>query len=153
MNKNIRDKRLEGFYRYESEISNARIKYFNKIINENPEMSIEKTGMITKLKGLYALREEYFRSKFNNPEKNKSINLKLIDDEIRQLEDELKKQQSTSLFTYKNDFVKLLNLLSQLLTKNSSKKLKNGINQILKELYNSKQYIIYIQYIKKYIIY
>ena len=55
------------------------------------------------------------------------------------MEDEFRKQQGSSVFTYKNDFVKLLNLLSQLLTKNSSKKLKNDINQILKELYNSKQ--------------
>ena len=43
------------------------------------------------------------------------------------------------MFTYQNKFVKLLTLLMQLLTKNNSKKLKDDINQILKELYNSKQ--------------
>ena len=118
-------KELKELYRYESEISNARIKYFDKKINENPEISIKKTGIITKLKRLYALREEYFRNKFhNNLEKNKFLNLKSIDDELHQLEDEFRKQQGSSVFTYKNDFVKLLNLLSQLLTKNSSKKLK-----------------------------
>ena len=43
------------------------------------------------------------------------------------------------MFAYQNKFVKLLTLLTQLLTKNYSKKLKDDINQILKELYNSKQ--------------
>ena len=42
-------------------------------------------------------------------------------------------------FTYQNKFVKLLALLTQLFTKNNSKKLKDDINQILKELNNSKQ--------------
>ena len=105
---------MEEFYRYESEISNARIKYFDKIINENPEMSIKKTGIIIKLKKLHALREEYFIHKFNNNlERNKSIKSKSIDDKICQLEDEFRKQQGSSVFTYKNNFVKLLNLLSQ----------------------------------------
>ena len=35
-------KELKEFYRYESEISNARIKYFDQKINKNPEMSIKK---------------------------------------------------------------------------------------------------------------
>ena len=43
------------------------------------------------------------------------------------------------MFAYQNKFVKLLTLLTQLLTKNNSKKLKDDINLILKELYNSKQ--------------
>ena len=59
------DKLLENdkskeLYRYESEISNARIKYFDRIINENPEISIRKISIITKLKELYAQRETYF---------------------------------------------------------------------------------------------
>ena len=55
------------------------------------------------------------------------------------MEDEFRKQQGSSVFTCQNKFVKLLTLLTQLLTKNNSKKLKDVINQILKELYNSKQ--------------
>ena len=35
-------KELKELYRYESEISNTRIKYFDKKINENPEISIKK---------------------------------------------------------------------------------------------------------------
>ena len=82
----------------------------------------------------------HFRNKFNNNlEINKFIKLRSIDDETHKLEDEFRKQQGSSVFTYQNKFVKLLTLLTQLLTKNNSKKLKDDINQILKELYNSKQ--------------
>ena len=53
--------------------------------------------------------------------------------------DEFKNQKGSGTFTYQNKIVKLLILLTQLLTKNNSKKPKDDINQILKELYNSKQ--------------
>ena len=43
------------------------------------------------------------------------------------------------MFTSQNEFVKLLILLTQLRNKTNSKKLKNDINRLLKELYNSKQ--------------
>ena len=64
------------------------------------------------------------------------------------LEKEFRDQKGSGTFTYQNKFVKLLTLLTQLLAKNTaepsalarnSKKLKDDINQILKELYNSKQ--------------
>ena len=140
VDKFLKNDKLKEFYRYESEISNARIKYFNRIINENPKISIRKISILTKLTELYAQRETYFRNKFNNNlEINKFIKLRSIDDEIRKLEDEFRKQQGSSVFTYQNKFAKLLTLLTQLLTKNNSKKLKDDINQILKELYNLKQ--------------
>ena len=53
--------------------------------------------------------------------------------------DEFKNQKGSGTFTYQNKFVKLLTLLTKLLTKNNPKKLKDDINQILKELFNSKQ--------------
>ena len=103
-------------------------------------MSTKEINIITQLKELHGLRRQYFINKFNNElEKNKAINLKLIDDHIRQLENELRNKKGSRTFTYENKFVKLLTLLTQLLTKNNSKKLKDDINQILKELYNSKQ--------------
>ena len=43
------------------------------------------------------------------------------------------------MFTSQNEFVKLLTLLTQLRNKTNSKKVKNDINRLLKELYNSKQ--------------
>ena len=42
----------------------GKIKYFDRIINENPEISIRKISIITRLKELYAERETYFRNKF-----------------------------------------------------------------------------------------
>ena len=67
------------------------------------------------------------------------MSAKKIDDQIHKLEDEIRDQKGSGTFTYQNKFVKLLTLLTQLLTKNNSKKYKDDINQILKELYNSKQ--------------
>ena len=52
---------------------------------------------------------------------------------IYQLENELRDEKGSSAFTYQNDFVKLLNLLGQLLI------LKNDINQLLKKLHNSRR--------------
>ena len=51
----------------------------------------------------------------------------------------LRKQEGSGTFTYQNEFVKLLTLLTQLLTKNNSEKIKDEINQILKKLYKNKQ--------------
>ena len=84
------------------------------------------------------MRRDYFKVRINNSE-SKTPDLKIVDDEIHKLENEFRDQKGSGTFTYQNKFVKLLTLLTQLLIKNNSKKLKNDINQILKELYNSKQ--------------
>ena len=136
----ITNKDLREFYKHELEISNAKIKFFDKIIERNPEMSTKIIDIINELKYLYIMREEYFKNRVNNkPKINESVDLVLTDNEIRKLENEFRKQQGSSVVTYQNKFVKLLTLLTQLLTKNNSKKLKDDINQILKELYNLKQ--------------
>ena len=135
------------FYEYELNISNSRIKYLDKIIKENPKMSAKKIDLINQLKLLYTMRKDYFKIKIYNPESKKS-NLKSLDDEIRKLEDKFRDQKGSGTFTSQNKFVKLLTLLTQILTKNTaepsalarnSKKFKDDINQILKELYDSKQ--------------
>ena len=126
------------FYEYELNISDSRINYLDNIIKENPEMSTKKIDIINQLKLLYTIRKNYFKIKINNP-KSKAPNLRSLDNEIRKLEDKFRDQKGSGTFTYQNKFVKLLTLLTQLLTKNNSKKLKEDINQILKELYNSKQ--------------
>ena len=84
------------------------------------------------------MRKDYFEIKIYNPE-SKTPNLKIVDDQIRKLEDEFSDQKGSGTFTSQNKFVKLLTLLMQLLTKNNSKTFKDDINQILKELYDSKQ--------------
>ena len=86
------------------------------------------------------MRKDYFKIKIYNPE-NKAPNFRSLDDQIRKLEDEFRNQKGSGTVTSKNKFVKLLTLLTQLLTKNRAvpKKFKDDINQILEELYDSKQ--------------
>ena len=107
------------FYKYELDISDSRIKYFDKIIKKNPKMSNKKIDIINQLKMLYAIRKNYFKIKINDP-KSKTSNLRSLDDQIRKLEDEFRDQKGSGTFTYQNKFVKLLTLLTQLLTKNNS---------------------------------
>ena len=126
------------FYKYELSISDSRIKYFDKTIKENPEMPSKKIDIINQLKTLYTFRKNYFAVMINNP-KSKKADLMSLDDEIHKLEDGFRNQKGSGTFTYQNKFAKLLTLLTQLLTKNNSKNLKDDINQIFKELYNSKQ--------------
>ena len=134
------NKELREFHKNELKISNARIKYFNRITNKNPEMPNKTVDIINGLKYLYIVREKYFENRVNNkPKINESVDLVSVDDEIRKLENKLKNQEGSDTFTYQNKFVKLVTLLTQLLTKNNSKKLKDDINQILKKLYNSKK--------------
>ena len=126
------------FYEYGLNISNSRTKYLDKIIKENPKMSARKIDIINQLKSLYTTRKDYFKIKIYYPE-SKPPNLRSLDDQIHKLEDEFRDQKGSGTFTSQNKFVKLLTLLTQLLTKNNSKKFKDDINQILKELYHSKQ--------------
>ena len=96
-------------------------------------MSAKKIDIINQLKLLCTMRSNCFYLRFNDPESEKP-DLRIVDDQIRELEKEFRNQKGSGTFTYQNKFVKLLTLLTQLLTKNDSKKHKNDINQILKEL-------------------
>ena len=121
------------------EKASSTIKFLDKKIKKDPAMPIEKKK-VNQLKELYKLRETYFTDKFNNrPENNKNINIKSIDHDISKLLDKLRDQEGEGVFTYQNEFVKLLTLLTQLLTKNNSKKIKDEINRTVKKLYNLKQ--------------
>ena len=48
------------FYEYELNISDSRIKYLDKIIEENPNMSAKEKDIINQLKSLYAIRNFFF---------------------------------------------------------------------------------------------
>ena len=63
------------FYKYELDISDSRIKYFDKIIKENPKMSNKKIDIINQLKTLYTIGKNYFKIKINDP-KSKTPNLR-----------------------------------------------------------------------------
>ena len=104
-------------------------------------MPNKKIDIINQLKTLYTIRKRYFEIKINDP-KSKTPNLRSLDDQIRKLEEEFRDQKGSGAFTYQNKFLKFSTLLTQLLTKNTArnrKKLKDAINQIIKELYDSKQ--------------
>ena len=130
-----KDFKNNEFYAYELNISNSRIKYLDKIIKENPKMSAKEIDIINQLKSLYTMRKEYFNVKINNP-KSEKADLRIVDDQICNLEKEFRDQKGRGVFTSQNKFVKLLIFITQLLAKNNS---KDDINQILKELYHSKQ--------------
>ena len=108
------------FYNYELNTSDSRIKYFDKIIKENPKLSAKKIDIINQLKSLYTTRKDFFKIKIYNPE-SEPPDLRSLDDQIRKLEDEFGDQKGSGTFTSQNKFVKLLTLLTQLLTKNNSK--------------------------------
>ena len=132
--RNLKDNK---FYKYELDILDSRIKYLDKIIEENPKMSAKKVDIINQLKSLYTTRKDFFKIKIYNPE-SKTPGLKIVDDQIRKLEDKFRNRKGSRTFTSQNKFVKLLTLLRQLLTKNTAEpKIKS--NQILEELYDSKQ--------------
>ena len=106
------------FHKDEIEKASSTIKFLDKKIKEDPAMPIEKNNIVNQLKKLYKLRETYFTNKFNNrPENNKNINIISIDDDISKLLGKLRAQEGRGVFTYQNEFVKLLTLLTQLLTK------------------------------------
>ena len=128
------------FYKDEMERASSSITDLNKRIEKDSTMPIEKKNVVNQLKELYELRKTYFTNKFNNRSgNNENINLRSIDDDISTLLNELRKQEGSGIFTYQNEFVKLLTLLTQLLTKNNSEKIKDEINQILKKVYKNKQ--------------
>ena len=104
------------------------MKEFNKLYNEKK---------IYKRKTNNRTRKDFLKFKIYHPE-SKPPDLRSLDDQIRKLEDEFRGQKGSRTFTYQNKFVKLLTLLTQLFAKNTahnSKKLKDDINQMLKELY------------------
>ena len=124
----------------EAQRSFEEIKKINEIISDNPNMSSEKSEIVNKLIKLHSLKETYYLNKANNnPEKNKETDITLLDREITELEKFFRDQRGSGVFTSKNEFVKLLILLKQLLTKTSSKEFKNDTSKLLKNLYNTKQ--------------
>ena len=134
------DEMIKKHDKNEAQRSFEEIKKFNKIISDNPNMSSEKSEIINKLIKLYSLKETYYLNKVNNnSEKNKETDMTLLNREIAELEKIFRDQRGSSVFISKNEFVKLLSLLTQLLTKTSSKEFKNDTSKLLKNLYNTKQ--------------
>ena len=154
------DKALKEYYTYEAQRASEEIEKYNKIINDNLDMSSEKSEIINKLIELYGLIKIYNLNKIdNNLEANENINNKLIRSDIIKLEKRLRElsKKGMGVFTSQKEFAKLLTVLAQLLTNNtagptaepsalegsnlarSSKKLISDIEQLINNLYENKQ--------------
>ena len=124
---------------------------YNEIINDNLDMSSEKSEIINKLIELYSLEQIYNLNKIdNNLKTNENINNISIRNDIKKLEKRLRElsKKGRGVFTSQKEFAKLLTFLAQLLTNNmtgpsalahSSKKLISDIEQLINNLYDNKQ--------------
>ena len=136
------DEILEEFYTKETQRASEEVEKFNKVINNDLDMSGEKSEIINKLIELYSLIQIYYLNKIdNNLKANENIDNISIESDIRKLEKRLRElpKKGRGVFTSQKEFAKFLTFLAQLHAGNNSKKLKNNINQLLKSLYNSKQ--------------
>ena len=121
--KNI-DKVLEEYYTNEAQRASKEREKFNKIINDNLDMSSEKSEIINKLIELYSLIQIYYLNKIdNNLKSNENIDNISIESEIRELKKRLRDlpKKGSGVFTSQKEIAKLLTFLAQLLTNNSSK--------------------------------
>ena len=136
------DEILEEFYTKETQRASEEVEKFNKVINNDLDMSGEKSEIINKLIELYSLIQIYYLNKIdNNLKANENIDNISMESDIRKLENRLRElpKKGRGKFTSQKEFAKFLTFLAQLHAGNNSKKLKNNINQLLKSLYNSKQ--------------
>ena len=145
------DKVLKKYYAKEAQKASEEIEKYNKMINDNLDMSSEKSEIINKLIELQNLIQIYNLNKIdNNLKANENINNILIERDIMKLEKRLRElsKKGRGVFTSQKEFAKLLNFLAQLLTNNtaepsalarSSKKLISDIEQLINNLYDNKQ--------------
>ena len=136
------NEKLKKYNVKEAQRASEKVEKFNKMINDNLDMSSEKSEIINRLIELCRLMELY-RLKVidNNLEINEKIDNILIGSEINDLEKRLRDlpKKGSGVFTSQKEFAKLLTFLAQVYAGNNFKKLKNDINRLLKALYKSKQ--------------
>ena len=133
---------LKEYNAKEAQRASEEVEQFNKIINDNPEMSSEKSEIINRLIERYNLKRLcYLNNEDNNSKANENIDNVSIGREKSELERRLRDlpKKGSGVFTSQKEFAKLLTFLAQLHARNNSKKLKINTNQLLKALYNSKQ--------------
>ena len=103
------------------------------MINDNLDMSSEKSEIINRLKELYHLKELYYLNQVDkNLKKKKEIYNVLIDREINESEKKVRDQKEKG-------YVILPILLSKIYTNNNSKELISNIAQLIKNLCDTKQ--------------
>ena len=85
------DKVLKEYYTNEAQKASEEIKKFNKMINDNLDMSSEKSEIINKLIELYSLIQICYLNKVdNNLKANENIDNISIGSDIRKLEKRLR---------------------------------------------------------------
>ena len=113
--KNI-DKVLKEYYTNEAQKASKEIEKINKMINDNLDMSSEKSKIINKLIELHSLIQIHYLNKIdNNLKANKNIDNISIESKIRELEKRLGglPKKGSGVFTSQKEFVKLLTFLAQ----------------------------------------
>ena len=143
------DEVLKKYHEDEAKSASEKIEKYNKMINDNLDMSSEKSEIINKLIELYSLKQIYNLNELdNNLKANENINIGSIREDIIELEKKLRElsKKGWGVFTSQKEFAKLLTFLAQLLTNNtaeltarSSKKLISDIEQLINNLYDNKQ--------------
>ena len=150
------NKALKEYNTKEAQRASEEIEKYNKMINDNLDMSSEKSEIINKLIELYSLIQIYYLNEIdNNLKANENINNISIESDIMKLEKRLRElpKKGRGVFTSQKEFAKLLTCLAQLLTNNTagpsslessalarnSKKLISNIEQLINNLYDNKQ--------------
>ena len=81
---------LEKYYAEEAKRASKEVEKFNKMINDNLDMSSEKSEIINRLIELYNLKQIYHLNKIdNNLKANENIDDILLNREIHELEKNL----------------------------------------------------------------
>ena len=117
------NKALKEYYKKEAQRASKEIEKYNKMINDNLDMSTEKSEIINKLTELHSLIQIYYLNKIdNNLDANENINNISIEKDIRKLEKRLRElsKKGRGVFTSQKEFAKLLTFLAQLLTNNTA---------------------------------
>ena len=85
------DKALKEYYTKEAQKTSEEIEKYNKMINDNLDMSSEKSEIINKLIELHSLIQIYYLNKIDNDLKaNENIDNISIERDIRKLEKRLR---------------------------------------------------------------
>ena len=102
---------LKEYYTKEAQRASKEVEKFNKIINDNSDMSSEKSELINRLTELYSLRRLYYLNNVdNNSKANEKIDAVSIGREISGLEKRLRDlpKKGSGMFTSQKEFAKLL---------------------------------------------
>ena len=117
------NKALKEYYTYEAQKASKEIEKYNKIINDNLDLSSEKSEIINKLIELHSLIKIYNLNNIdNNLKANENKNNISIESDMMKLGKRLRElsKKGRGVFNSQKEFAKLLTFLAQLLTNNTA---------------------------------